>query len=55
MTTAQVFRKMMEEQDKILIAVRAQFPEATEVEIYQRTKGAMDYVISYRRKQKWEN
>ena len=44
-TIAQDIKEMMEGWNKIMIAAKAQFPQATEEEIYEIAKGAMNHAL----------
>lgn len=45
MTTAEAIKEMMEGWNKIMEAARQQFPGASEEELYQITKGAMNHAL----------
>ena len=45
MTTAEALKEMMEGWNKIMEAARQQFPAATEEELYQIAKGAMNHAL----------
>lgn len=45
MTTAEAMKEMMEAWNKIMAAARQQFPKATEEELYQIAKGAMNHAL----------
>jgi len=45
MTTAEAMKEMMEGWNKIMAAAREQFPEASEDELYQIAKGAMNHAL----------
>lgn len=45
MTNAEALKEMMEGWNKIMAAARQQFPNATEEELYQIAKGAMNYAL----------
>lgn len=44
-TFAQDMKEMMDGWDKIMAAAKAQFPGATEEELYQIAKGAMNHAL----------
>lgn len=45
MTTAEALKEMMEAWNKIMESARQQFPKATEEELYQIAKGAMNRAV----------
>jgi hypothetical protein len=45
MTTAQALQEMMAAWNKIMTAAKTQFPKATEEELYQIAKGAMNHAL----------
>lgn len=45
MTTAEALKEMMEAWNKIMTAAREQFPTASEEELYQIAKGAMNHAL----------
>ena len=45
MTTAEALKEMMEVWNKIMEAARQQFPNATEDELYQIAKSAMNRAV----------
>lgn len=45
MTTAEAMKEMMEAWNRIMDAARQQFPNATEEELYQIAKGAMNRAV----------
>lgn len=45
-TLAQDIAEMMAAWNKIMTAARAQFPNASEEQLYQIAKGAMEYALS---------
>lgn len=47
MTTQQAIKEMMEAWNTIMEAVKKQFPNASEEELYQIAKGAMDHAIKF--------
>ena len=45
MTTAEALKEMMDGWNKIMEAAHKQFPAATEEELYQIAKGAMNHAL----------
>lgn len=45
MTTAEALKEMMEGWNTIMEAARQEFPNATEEELYQIAKGAMNHAL----------
>ena len=48
MSTAEALKEMMDGWNKIMAAAREQFPTATEEELYQIAKGAMNHALGIR-------
>ena len=46
MTTAEAIKEMMQAWDQIITAAREQYPHASEEQIYQIAKSAMNHALS---------